>query len=161
MLFLVDGYNVTMSDPATRELTIESQRAALCARLSVSGHSLLGPGRVVVVFDAADGTGSGGGREGRVEVVYALNHKADDEIVELATAESGMVTVVSNDGGIARRVRGDLGGRVRVVAAQTCFHDAVSSAGRVGAPGVSRDVGIPRGGNDITEWYRKQLEEQE
>jgi len=43
MLFLVDGYNVTMADPATRDLGKEAMRDALAARLATRGASLSAP----------------------------------------------------------------------------------------------------------------------
>jgi len=49
MRFLVDGYNVTLSDPATKDLTLEEQREALVARLAARRRDLLGDGEVTVV----------------------------------------------------------------------------------------------------------------
>ena len=46
MRFIVDGYNVTMADDATRPLPRADQRDALVARIAVRGEDLLGPGEV-------------------------------------------------------------------------------------------------------------------
>ncbi|TLM82477.1 MAG: NYN domain-containing protein [Actinobacteria bacterium] len=161
MLYLVDGYNVTKGDPATAGLPLEAQRNELVSRLCASAGTLLGPGQVVVVFDALGGTGGGDERAGAVRVTYALNCKADDEIVALATRHRGAVTVVTDDGGIARRTRGDLGARVKVVPSSVCFAEAVARAVKARAPQITRDVGLPSDANDITEWYKKQLDEGE
>ena len=84
MLFLIDGYNVTRSDPATRMLSLEEQRDALARRLATRGASLLGAGRIVIVFDGVDGVGIAE-RVGPVEVRYSRGgQSADDAIVAAA-----------------------------------------------------------------------------
>ena len=40
MRWYIDGYNVTKSDPATRGLSLEDQRAALEARCRIKAHAL-------------------------------------------------------------------------------------------------------------------------
>jgi predicted RNA-binding protein with PIN domain len=97
MLFLVDGYNVTRRDPATAELSLQDQRESLVARLRVRGRELLGSGRVVIVFDGEGGAGLSTGGEVPVEVVYAHQRSADDEIVRIASRSKGPVVVVSSD----------------------------------------------------------------
>ena len=52
---LVDGYNVTKADPATREGTLEDQRTALVGRLRARRASLLDSGDATVVFDGQQG----------------------------------------------------------------------------------------------------------
>lgn len=151
MLYLVDGYNVTKSDPATRDLPLEQQRTALVRRLAASGSSLLGSGEIVVVFDGQAGTGYGDERLGSVIVSFALSEKADDEIVRRATRACGQVTVVSNDRGIKSRVRGDLGDRVKVIPSSSCFEGTRATASRTRGERIERDTGLPDGHNKITE----------
>lgn len=151
MLYLVDGYNVTKSDPATCGLSLEEQRAALVRRLAASGGSLLGSGEIVVVFDGQHGTGYGDERFGSVSVSFALSEKADDEIVRRATCARGQVTVVSNDRGIRDRVRGDLGDRVKVVPSSSCFEGTRATTSRTRGGRIERDIGLPDGHNTITE----------
>ena len=42
---LIDGYNVTKGDPATRECSLEEQRTSLMRRLRARRDTLLGAGR--------------------------------------------------------------------------------------------------------------------
>lgn len=103
MRFLVDGYNVTMADDATRRLPPEEQRLALVRRLGVRGRDLLGPGQITVVFDKghlADDPCVYG-----VETLFSGDVTADDVIVELAEHEFGDVTVVTSDRELRHRVR--------------------------------------------------------
>ncbi len=154
MLFLVDGYNVTKGDPATRPLPLEEQREALVARLKVRGDRLLGRGRIVVVFDGEGESAPGAtGRSAShpVEVVYARSGSADDAIVELAAAECGSgVCVVSSDRGLAERVRQRAGVRVEVRERESVFDVATGRRRSTGRGGMAREVGLPRGANEIT-----------
>jgi predicted RNA-binding protein with PIN domain len=105
MLYLVDGYNVTHRDPATVESSLADQREALVARLRVRGADLLGKGRIVVVFDGESGPGLSTGGGVPVEVVYAHQHSADDEIVRIASRSKSPLVVVSSDRALAARTR--------------------------------------------------------
>ena len=156
MLYLVDGYNVTHSDPATRGLALEEQREALVSRLRVRGSGLLGKGRIVVVFDGQGGEGlsSAGGTAG-VEVRYSRDDEsADDVIVHLASAATGGVCVVSSDGGLIARVRSHA---PRGVSVETRDRASLFEAASPPRRGRSRgrypaaSAGIPAGGNRITE----------
>ena len=103
MLFLVDGYNVTRRDAATSTLPLLEQREALVARLRVRGRDLLGEGRVVVVFDGSGGPGLSTGGAVPVEIVYAHQHSADDEIVRIAAKSKSPVVIVSSDRDLGKR----------------------------------------------------------
>ena len=149
MLFLVDGYNVTRRDPATRSLQLESQRDALVARLRARGGDLLGSGRIVVVFDGEGGPGLSTGGDVPVEVVYAHERSADDEIVRIAAAAQGGVAVVSSDRGLVERVRTH--GRDAIAREASCCFDGARAAGRRGSRGtIAREAGLPKGANAIT-----------
>ncbi|MCK8115889.1 NYN domain-containing protein [Anaerosoma tenue] len=144
MRFLVDGYNVTRSDPATKDLALEEQREALVARLAARRRELLGDGEVAVVFDGVAGGGSGAGR-GAVEVRYARSPESADDLIARLAAGGG-VTVVTSDGGLARRVEGT--GAV-VVPSATCF-EGVRGRRRRGGRYPASTVGLPAGANEIT-----------
>jgi predicted RNA-binding protein with PIN domain len=147
MRFLVDGYNVTRSDPATKDLALEEQREALLARLAARRRELLGDGKVIVVFDGVAGGAGGGSGVGRgaVEVRYARSpESADDLIVRLAAG--GGFTVVTSDGGLAHRVEG--AGAI-VVPSATCFEGARGRRRR-GSRYPASTVGLPAGANEIT-----------
>ena len=103
MLFLVDGYNVTRSDDATRRLLPDDQRLALMRRLATRGRGLLGAGRIVVVWDK----GFNAGEESLtgVEAVFSLSETADDVIVRMAERETGPVTIVTADRELKSRVK--------------------------------------------------------
>lgn len=155
MLYLVDGYNVTKHDPATRELSLENQRDALVARLQVRGAALLGAGRIVVVWDGQGGAGvaSGGASGGtRVEQVFSRDRDADDEIVARVRASKAPVTVVTSDRELRERVSSAAVAHVEVSQRGVCFESAGKGAARGGRrKGVARDTGIPPHGNAITE----------
>ena len=153
MLFLVDGYNVTRRDPATSSLSIEAQRDALVARLRVRGPNLLGNGRIVVVFDGEGGPGLSTGGGVPVEIVYAHQHSADDEIVRIASKSSGGVVVVSGDRELCARVATHVRGQAEARGSECCFEAAGRGSkrrdgGKRGS--IARDVGLPRGANGIT-----------
>ena len=154
VLYLVDGYNVTHSDPATRDLDLESQRDALVRRIGARGRALLGAGRVVVVFDGA-GHHGGSVAGGPVEVRYSRSGQtADDVIVALAASEPGSVTIVSSDRGIAERARVHGGpGAVTVWPRERVFEHAGARRGhgrdQRGLGGST--VGLPKGANRITQ----------
>ena len=151
---IVDGYNVTMADPATRALGPEGQRVGLVRRLGVHGTALLGSGRLVVVFDGrtdgADHSSSSG-----VEVRFSGDATADDVIVAAACNAGESVTVVTGDCGLAERVRAAADATVRVLGPDVLFEHAVArrpgaAKGRGGRYPAST-VGIPKGGNLITQ----------
>lgn len=149
MLFLVDGYNVTMADDATRRLLPEQQVLALARRLAARGRTLLGAGRIVVVFDKGhnllDPDVPG------VEVRFSGDRTADDVIVELAEGEPGPVTVVTSDRELRSRVRERKGRSTEVLPCSTLFEAAPARVGRRRGP--RRDGphgGLPRGHEEIT-----------
>lgn len=167
MIHIIDGYNVTRSDPATRDLPLDAQRDALTRRLAARGRDLLGAGRIVVVFDAA---GSAGGapspRAVPIEVVFARPRSADDEIVHIVkrAVERETVTVVTSDAALAARVRAHGEGRARVRPRETVFDAATvrARAGRKRYP--ASGAGVPAGGNAITAelkelWLTEESEE--
>lgn len=144
MRFLVDGYNVTRSDPATKELTLEQQREALVGRLAARRRDLLGDGEVTVVFDGVAG-GCGGTGRGAVEVRYARSPESADDLIARLAARGG-VTVVTSDGGLARRVKST---GAAVVPSATCFEGARGRRRRGGRYPAST-AGLPAGANEIT-----------
>lgn len=156
MLFLVDGYNVTHSDPETRHLSIEGQRDALVRRLRARGAVMLGAGRIVVLFDGADGSGESVSQSAPVTVVFSRTGTADDAIVRLVAGVSEKVVVVSNDRGLLERVRLHAKGLVEVRPASTCHEGAGTGAQRKGRrPAPRRDAGLPPGANKITQEFKE------
>lgn len=138
----VDGYNVVMSDPATRELDAGAQRAALVRRLGARGRDLLGAGAIVVVWDGrSDGHGA---PSGPLTERYAGDDSADDVIARLVQAGD---TVVTNDHALADAVRG----KGASVKAATALFEAASPARRRRARRTPANVGLPPGANRITE----------
>ena len=150
MLFLVDGYNVTRQDPATSEFSLLDQREALVARLRVRGRDLLGDGRIVVVFDVESGPGLSTGGGVPVEIVYAHQHSADDEIVRIASRSKVPVTVVSSDRALARRASERVTVAVEVRESSTLFEAARGRPRKRSRGSIARDSGLPRGANAIT-----------
>ncbi len=168
MLFLVDGYNVTMGDPATAGLSLEAQRDELVARLRARGEQVLGRGSIIVVFDGEIGVAPGGlprSATHPVEVVYSRGVTADDAIVQRASRERGQVCLVSSDRGLADRVRA-AHGRGTEVRPRESVYDAAVGRTRPRQRGPEREVGLPPGSNKITEelkglWLEEEETEEE
>jgi len=111
MLFLIDGYNVTMRAGSGQPGSKESQRDALVRTLNTRGKRLLGSGDIVCVFDARESLGRSSERIGSVRVAFAPD--ADTEIVRRASAHKGQVTVVTDDLRLRARLSQDVGRHVR------------------------------------------------
>ena len=148
MLFLVDGYNVTRADDATRALLPDDQRLELMRRLGARGSGLLGNGRIVVVWDR--GFHAGGESTGGVEARFSLEETADDVIVRMAESEPGPVTIVTADRELKARVRERRGRSTAVLPVSTIFDAAPQ---RRAARKEPRDGhgGLPSGHERITQ----------
>lgn len=140
MRFLIDGYNVTMCDPATRELTAGEQRAALARRLGARGRELLGAGAITIVWDGrSDGHGA---VSGPVTERYAGDVTADEMIAALVARGD---VVVTSDREVAEHAAAR-GAQVR--AADVVFDAAAGS--RPKRRRLALDAGLPSGANTIT-----------
>ena len=150
MLYLVDGYNVTMRDPATSGRSKEGQREELLARLRVHAQGLAPGGTIVVVFDAHSALGYSSGAEGSVKAVFA--GVADDEIVRRCGGAVGRVVVVTDDLRLRARISQDVGRHVEYRDGSSVFAETLAAASRASrrAP-IARDTGLPPGANKITE----------
>ena len=148
MIFLVDGYNVTRSDDATRRLLPDDQRLALMRRLATCGRGLLGSGRIVVVWDK----GFNAGEESLtgVEAVFSLGETADDVIVRMAERESGPVTIVTADRELKSRVREHKGRSTVTLPTSTLFEGAEQSHVKRRSAQHQAYGGLPKGHADIT-----------
>lgn len=144
MRFLIDGYNVTHADPATRELVLDEQRDALVRRLAGRGADLLGRGTITVVFDGVAGGACETG-QGQVSVRYARSpESADDLIVRLVTA--GDCTVVTDDRGLSGRARA----RGAVVLSSSACFERTSTRKVTGRRYRAASAGLPPGAHEIT-----------
>ncbi len=151
MLYLIDGYNVTKADPATRALSLEEQREALIARVRARSPRLLGPGRTVIVFDGEDTHAGGHTYATPAGVRFSRGESADDLIVRLAENAEEPVCLVSADAGLVRRLGAKGPGRIEVRDRAVLFEAAKGRSTRSGAGGIDRDsLGVPPGGNSIT-----------
>jgi predicted RNA-binding protein with PIN domain len=146
MRYLVDGYNVTMADDATRHLDRDAQRLALVRRLAVRGPELLGPGPKTVIFDG--GVLRDDEVHGDVEMRFSGEGSADDVIVRLAEAEGGNVVVVTSDRELRSRVREHAGRSVDVRPVSTLFEAAKGRRRR--KPDRRAPGGLPAGHETIT-----------
>lgn len=141
MRILIDGYNVTMRDPATRDLAAGDQRVALARRLGARGRELLGAGTVTIVWDGrSDGHGES---SGPVTERYSGDVTADEMIVALAAPGD---TVVTSDREVAERAAAR-GAQVR--AADVAFEAATGT--RPKRRPRAADAGLPQGANAITQ----------
>lgn len=165
MLFLIDGYNVTMADPATSQLDKEAQRDALVRRLAVRSRTLLGAGQVVVVFDARQQLGCTSDTVGVIQVVFASD--ADTEIVRRCAAARDQVTVVSNDRRLAARISQDVGRTVVYRESSAIFEQAQGTVGRKARSAKrASDDDRPREADSITRdleaiWLQDETNERE
>ncbi len=157
MLVLVDGYNVTMRDPALADRSKQAQREALTQRLRAIAGRIAPKGRVVVVFDARESLGASAESHGAVRVVYAAD--ADTEIVRRAASATGQVAVYTADLRLRARLSQDVGRHVEYRDVSALFvgtrigagKGPGQSAGRSGArPPHAGEVGLPPGAKDIT-----------
>ena len=148
MLFLVDGYNVTRADDATRNLLPDDQRLALMRRIAARGRGLLGPGRVVVVWDK--GHRAGDESIGGVEAVFSGDDTADDVIVRMAEAEPGPVVLVTADRELKSRVRERRGRSTEALPCSTLFESAEGAKAKRRAPQCDAHGGLPSGHDAIT-----------
>ena len=137
MHWLVDGYNVIRRAPelaAREQESLQAGREALCRLLStVARHS---GDRFTVVFDGAQGGGSGAGGLG-VRVIFSRRReRADDVLARMATSGGA---VVSND----REVRQAAvrGGAIAIPADEFLARLRTTSRPRVPDKDEEADVG--------------------
>ena len=148
MLFLVDGYNVTRADEATRRLLPDDQRLALMRRLAARGRGLLGSGRIVVVWDK--GHNAGDEDIGGVEALFSRDGIADDVIVRMAEAEVGPVTIVTADRELKSRVRERKGRSTVMLPVSTVFDSAEPTHAKRRPARRDAQGGLPVGHAEIT-----------
>ena len=149
MLFLIDGYNVTMADDATRRLDRDAQRLALVRRLAARGAELLGAGEYVAVFDG--GVLRADEVHGPVHVRFSGDRSADDVIVEAAAAaRAAELVVVTSDRELRSRVREHAGKTIEVLPVSSIFEDARPSKRRRRPSARHPHGGLPAGHETIT-----------
>ena len=148
MKYLIDGYNVTRRDPATRSLSLEKQRQALEARLRIHGQELLGTADYVIVWDGAGGSARNASKGSKAD--FTRLDTADDSIVGRVARSPEAVTVVTSDNELANRVRSVAQKGIAVMSSDALFASATTKKGASKKkPRMSRDVGIPSFANEI------------
>jgi hypothetical protein len=148
MRYLIDGYNVTMADPATCRLDRDSMRLSLVRRLAARARELLGAGPVTIVFDG--GVLREDEVHGNVSVRFSGDEIADDIIVRMAIAEHGDVVVVSADRELRSRVREHAGRSIDVRPVATIFEAAEPPPSTRRPPRRQVHGGLPSGHENIT-----------
>lgn len=146
MLVLVDGYNVTMRDPALAGRSKQAQRDALTERLRALAGRIAPRGRVVCVFDARESLGASAESHGSVRVVYATD--ADTEIVTRASSATGRVVVYTDDLRLRARLSQDVGRHLEYRDVSALF--AGASRGGGDRPQHAGEERLPKGAKDIT-----------
>lgn len=184
MFHLIDGYNVTKRDPATRSLSLQAQREALETRMRTRARELIGTTDYLIVWDGAGGTGVA--RKPSRKSAFTRLDTADDSIVGRVRRAQQRVCVVTSDNGLAERCRSAALHGVDIKPSKMLFEDALmfagglegstigagktqgkgkthskgrvqgrNSGGSRKAQHVSPDVGIPKGANKINEELKK------
>lgn len=151
MRYLIDGYNVTKRDPATRDLPLEEQRDTLERRLRVAARDVLGAGSYTIVWDASHGAGSTHRLD--APVGFTRMPTADDAIVSKVRSAKERIGVVTSDRELANRCRSAASCGVDVLPAERLFAESAKRSG--GAKGgkrapIPRDVGLPANAHAIT-----------
>lgn len=149
---LIDGYNVTKGDPATRDSSLEEQRTSLIRRLRARRDTLLGAGRVTIVFDGQPGVVAPADA-GVIAVRFSGGESADELLVRIAGKLSEPVTLVTSDSELRQRVRGIATVSVAFRDRSELFEGAAARRGRGQRKrkGVDRDAGLPKGASKITQ----------
>ena len=157
MLYIIDGYNVTRADPVTRAAPVEAQRDALVARVKARRGTLLGNGRVVIVFDGTDGIGVSSAGNAPVEVRFSRGgESADDLIVRIVAAAGEHVCLVSSDSGLVSRARTHAPHGLEVRGRETLFEAASRGRARKGGSRYpASTAGLPKGANRVTEELKR------
>ncbi|MEG0027624.1 MAG: NYN domain-containing protein [Raoultibacter sp.] len=153
MQYYIDGYNITKRDPATRDLSIEDQRAALEGRMRVRSVALLGRAAYTIVWDGAGGAGVAGNHKAKVQ--YTRLPTADDAIVAKVCNASVRVGVVTSDNELARRCKAVALAGVEILPAECLFEGAKASAKAKSRVPLRRDIGIPPNANEINRELKK------
>lgn len=157
MHYLVDGYNVTKRDPATKGLAIDEQRDAFERRLRATAARVLGSSSYTIIWDAAGGEGVV--RPASDKVAYTRLPTADDAIVERVRCASERIGVITSDHELAERCRAVALYGVDVFPSDYLFAGS-SLPGKTRGEGgrkkpMPRDVGIPSNANEINRELKK------
>ena len=161
----IDGYNVTRTDPATRDLPLAEQREHLEGRLRLHARELIGKGGYTIVWDGAGGEGVVHRTE--KNVAFTRKPTADDSIVERVRAAHEHVRVVTSDRELANRCKSAASHGVEIIPSGRFFEGATQNArsndkvsggkpkrGKKGQR-ISGDIGIPPNANKINEELKK------
>jgi len=154
MRYLIDGYNVTRCDPATRDLPLEEQRTALETRMRTRGAALLGKGTYTIIWDGASGAARNNVPAGST---YTRRPTADDAIVARVRASKERIGVVTSDNELANRCHAVALHGVDVLPSSRLFESSRSPRNAKGGSRkpMSRDVGIPADANKINEELKR------
>lgn len=150
MHYLIDGYNVTRSDPATRDLSLEDQRDRLERRLRADKAKFLGNATYTIVWDGHGGAGvarSTSQATSRSE--YTRLPTADDAIVEKVRGAKERIGIVTSDHELASRCRDIAQHGVDVLKAEQLFEGAKPQKRPGRKAPMRRDIGIPSNANEI------------
>lgn len=153
MHYLIDGYNVTRRDPATKDLPLEKQRLELESRLRAKGSVFLGNATYTIVWDAAEGTGTTTAAHGKSE--YTRMATADDAIVAKARRATERIGIVTSDNELANRCRSAAAHGADILPAERLFAHAKPKKGRAKNVPLPRDIGIPPNANEINRELKK------
>lgn len=163
----IDGYNVTRSDPATRDLPLEEQRDALEERMCLHARDLIGKGTYTIVWDGAGGEGVVHRTE--KNVAFTRKPTADDSIVGRVRASREKVRIVTSDRELANRCKSAAVHGAEIIPSNKLFESAVRSTRTTGSDDkptggskrgkkgkrISGDIGIPPNANKINEELKK------
>ena len=155
MRWYIDGYNVTKSDPATKGLSLEDQRAALEARCRIKAQAVLGTHDYRIIWDGSGGFSRNGTAGASSKEHYTRMPTADDSIVNLVAQSRTKCGVVSNDRRLIERCKGVATCGVEIKPSDVLYEARAAKAKHKQAPKMNRNVGIPANAHAINEELKK------
>jgi hypothetical protein len=157
--YLIDGYNITKSDLATKDLPLEKQREILESRLRTQSKTLLGASSsYTLVWDGSGGVGVV--HDKGPNIAFAHTQSADDYIVEMVKKTGSHVGLITNDANLIARCKEAVGRSTLTVLPSSRLFEASTGRKIINqdkSDQMSRNIGLPSGADDITAFYKSEL----
>jgi hypothetical protein len=157
--YLIDGYNITKSDPATKTFPLEQQREILESRLRTQSKTLLGASSsYTLVWDGSGGVGVVHDKD--PNTAFARTQSADDYIVQMVKKDGLHIGLITNDANLIARGKEAIGRGTLTVLPSSRLFEAITARKKTNqdkSDQMSRNIGLPSGADDITAFYKSEL----